>query len=243
MPVRSERILIAALASSLAALWAVGWAFGRDFKLPYPPLSAMKVRPDDAVETAGFLSLGLRRGAADVGFVRLLQYYGTPEGEFQFAFLAPIEHGESPYEGGVYPEMYARGREIIDLDPYFDHAAEYAIGSLAFNLNRPLESIDLLERVRKYNPKQWRYDALLAAVGYLKAKNPEKVADSLLPVALDPDSPAMVKQETAFLLKKIGRNAQAVRVYQLLILTTKDEGYIDNARRNIALLTQPAPGN
>ena len=47
------------------------------FRPPFPPPGHMKVAPDEAVEVVGSLSLGMRRMAADIAFLRLLQYYGT----------------------------------------------------------------------------------------------------------------------------------------------------------------------
>jgi tetratricopeptide (TPR) repeat protein len=241
MAFRPERVLgPAVLAGGAAALAAAGLFFGRGFVLPFPQPSEMKVRPDGAVEDVALMSLGMRRAAADLAFVRLLQYYGTQEGESSAEAMAEsvgLEQRHHEHEGGVYPEFYSRAREIVDLDPYFEHGVLFAVGSLAFNQNRPEEAIDLLNRARARDPHKWRYDALLAAIGYKKAGDPQKVADSLLPVALDPDSPAVVKQVTAFLLKRIGRRTEAVNVYRILLDTTQDQGYIENARRNIAELS------
>jgi tetratricopeptide (TPR) repeat protein len=241
MALRPQRILgPAVLAGGAAALAAAGFLFARGFALPYPAPSEMKVRADDAVEDVALMSLGMRRAAADMAFVRLLQYYGTPEGEpaaQQMAESVGLAQEHHMHEGGVYPEFYPRAREIVDLDPYFEHAVLFAVGSLAFNQNRADEAIDLLNRARARDPQKWRYDALLAAIGYKNAGDPQRVADALMPVALDPDSPALVKQVTAFLLKRIGRRTEAVRVYRLLYDTTKDEGYRENALRNVAELS------
>ena len=89
-----------AVASVAAALGAAGWLFGRSFLLPFAPPSEMRIRAEDAIEATAFLSLGMRRAAADLEFVRLMQYYGTVEGEPEFDYL--VEGGKYAVRAALY---------------------------------------------------------------------------------------------------------------------------------------------
>jgi hypothetical protein len=114
---------------------------------------------------------GTRRIAADIAWVQLLQYYGSPEKpmdkdtQFKLSidmtkYLAgiPVEktichekgcHDESHYhpaiDGGVYPLISKYCIRVTNLDPFFYQVYLYGAGALAWNLNRPEEAVQLLQ--------------------------------------------------------------------------------------------------
>ncbi len=223
--------LVLPLAAALAL--AGPWAFltcARQF----PPADKIGTVRQGAVEDAVALALGVRRLAADLWFIRLMQYYGTPELLEGEAEEEALERGENG--AGKYPDFLPVARHILALDPYFTNAGLYAAGSLAFNMARPEEAVSLLNGALIYRPKEWKYVALLAAIGYSKAKNPAKVAELITPLIMEPDCPVMIRQLAAFLNKRMGNYSAAYRIYKTIIETTKDRFYIDNARKEMAKL-------
>jgi len=225
-------LLPAVLAAALAM--AGPWSF-ISYTRPFPPADMLNEVRQSAVEDVMALSLGLRRLAADLWFIRLMQYYGTPEVERLKEENGEVELEEN-YGGGEYPEFLHISQHILALDPRFTNAALYSAASLAFNLSRSQEAISLLRGAMIYHPKEWKYVALLAAIGYSKAKDPAKVSELITPLIMEPDCPVMIRQLAAFLNFKAGHYRAAYEIYKTILETTKDPVYIDKAQREIAKL-------
>ncbi|HUT85980.1 MAG TPA: hypothetical protein VMW66_03990 [Elusimicrobiales bacterium] len=231
------------------------------FKTPYPAVKSFK---SSAVSDVGFLSSGLRRLGADIAFIAMMQYYGSPE-EGDTAFIAddkqenkdrnktkkkPNKFKEyhvyglskrpsyADIEKGYYPELFDRTMHILSLDPYFTHVVLSSSACLAFGLNRSDEALEILEFARKYSPDFTRYQLYIAAIGQAKAKNPGAVADIMDEILQSPETPDMVKNVTAFLNKKIGRYQRAYEIYQDLYQTSKDTFYIENSKKQMKILKQ-----
>lgn len=228
-----------------AAVFIVAANFiSKGYKSQFPPANEIHSFRESSLNDAAFIAFGMRRLNADISFISLLQYYGTPENVDEQAENAgdtswipdQKEHDDKDYGGGAYPEFYARSRRILDIDPHFRHAAVYSAGALAFNLNRADEAIALLEFAKSFDPKEWRYASYLAAIGYSKVNDPEKVADAMAHVVKDPECPTMVKQLIAFLNKRIKRYAAAATIYRDIIATSKEAGYVENAGRELEKL-------
>ena len=231
-------------AAALLAWGAGGFAARSAYHSPFPPPGEIRVPAEGAAGDMFSLAFGMRRLFADLWFVRLMQYYGTPE-------LQPGEEDEdhSPSPGhhhhhrgengeGNYPEFLARSRHVLEIDPSFSAAALYGAGSLAFNMNRPEEAEELLAFGLKYSPKEWKYLKVLAAIGYSKAKDPAAVAASIAPLLKEPDCPVMLKQLSAFLNKKNGNYAAAAAIYADIAATSRDQFYVENARRELDKLSR-----
>jgi hypothetical protein len=224
------------LAAALLA-WGAGTCVSRG-TLPeasFPPPSEVRVPEAGAGADLVGMALGTRRLMADLWFIRLMQYYGTPE---------LLEDAPPGYDAdgkdlgkGKYPEFPARARHILELDPGFASAGLYAAGSLAFNMDRPEEAEALLNFALKYRPREWKYLSLLAAIGYSKARNPAEVAAAIRPILKDPDCPVMLKQLAAFLNKKAGDFAAAAAIYADIAATSRDAAYVANARRELARIS------
>ena len=224
---------VAALA--LSAILAADTLALRVFHAPWPPLEAIRPSHESAAEIAGFLSLGMRRLAADIEFMRLLIYFGSSEDRG--------EAEEHVHESGPasYPELAPRVLRILEIDPYFRYAAEYGAGALAFNVHRPAEAVDVLTHALARDPKNWRYRAYLAAIAFDKQGKPELVRAQLSTVADAPEAPTMLKHLLAFLDLRLGRRAEAVRLYRE-ILRSRDKGYAELARRALRRLGAPEAG-
>ena len=203
-------------------------------RLPYPDTTAAESRYSVGMRDVGFLSLGARRLGADAAFIELLQYYGRHENENEDPNAGFYVYGLKPppnwkMEGGVYPELLARAKRVLWLDPYFRFAVFYTASALAFNLNRPQEALEVLNEGRKWLPKEWKYEVLTAAIAYSKAGDPARQAAELDRVISDPDAPDLLRQLAAFLNKKAGNLRRAYEIYGML-LHSSDEGYAANAR-------------
>ena len=192
---------------------------------PFPDLRQVHWEPSQVSRDLSLLSLGMRRLAADVAFIQLLQYYGTPE------YLEEESRG-------FYSELYGRSLRVLALAPAFRYAALYSAGALAFNLHRPDEAVALLEYALGRDPKQWSYHTYLAAIAYQKEKDFPRLIDRLQEASRDPDCPALFKNMLAGIYKKQGRHQEAIRIYRQL-LESRDPDYRIHAQRELRKLIRP----
>ena len=237
---------MARLAIPIAALlaWAAGSAVSNNYyRSPFPPPSEIRTPVDGAAGDMFSLAFGSRRLFADLWFIRLMQYYGTPEfcEHEEHEADAPGHHHCGINGEGKYPQFLARSRHVVEIDPGFHMAALYGAGSLAFNLGRPAEAQELLVYALKYSPREWKYLNMLAAIGYSKTDDPAAVAASIAPILGDPDCPVMLKQQAAFLNKKIGNYSAAAAIYADIAATSRDMAYVRNAERELSKLLRKPP--
>lgn len=236
------------LAAAVLAAAAGGFA-SRGYGSPFPPPSEMRVPAGGAAGDMLALALGARRIFADLWFIRLMQYYGgseiseySEEPGHEGHHHTVDEHGHvhcahgADYGKGSYPLFLPMARHVLEVDPYFTAAGLYGAACLAFNMERAGEAEELLRYGLKYSPREWKYLATLAAIGYSKAKNPGAVAEAIAPLLKDPDCPVMLKQQAAFLNKKAGNYAAAAAIYADIAATSRDEAYVKNARRELEKL-------
>ena len=195
-----------------------------------PSLASVRLTPDSALQDLGFLALGMRRQAADVHFIRLLEYYGTPEDSVE---AETLEQG-----GGHYPELYARGLRLLELDPYFRYGVSYAAGALAYNLGRPNEAVGLLKRALESDPQGWQYHLYLAAIAYKKEQEFGKLVEVLEPALRDPDCPTLLKSIVAGIYAKMGQKDKALTLYADIVEHSKDPDFRRVARERIEKLTK-----
>ena len=197
---------------------------------PAPPPLRQGLAAENAVESSALLSLGMRRLAADLGFIRLLIYYGTPEGpdeESEGHHHKPFdpEHPELFWGGGSYPEVAARALRLIDTDPTFAYPVLYASGALAFNLNRPDEALRVLRYALSRDPRNVQYQAYVMAVGLHRHGDKAGVIRILEPVLGESDCPAMIKNMMAYLYVQSGERRKAADLYRLIRDTSRDPHY------------------
>lgn len=234
------------LAAAALLAWAAGAAVSYgSYRSPFPPPSEIHVPIQGAAGDMFALAFGARRLFADVWFIRLMQYFGAPDLDDKKEVVAREENQEHGHhhhhslEGGKYPEFQARALHILEIDPGFTMAALYGAGSLAFNLGKPREAQAVLEYALKYSPKNWKFLNMLAALGYYKnAEAPQAVADAIAPILKDPDCPVMLKQQAAFLNKRIGNYAAAAAIYADIAATSRDMAYVHNAERELDKLSK-----
>jgi tetratricopeptide (TPR) repeat protein len=247
-----------ALPAAALLAWTAGAAASAvSWRGVFPPPAEIHTPAAGASADMLALALGARRLFADVWFIRLLQYYGTSEiqdeDEGGFEWLKPAagdghhHHDETELNGGGrYPEFLRRSLHVLEIDPYFTASALYGAGSLAFNLLRPDEAVELLNYALRYSPREWKYAKVLAAIGYSRGGgDPAAVAAEIMPLLKDPDCPVMLKQQAAFLNKRLGNYAAAAAIYADIAATSRDTAYVRNAERQLELLARtlaPAAG-
>lgn len=220
-------------AAAAALLVSLGWAASKAYRPPFPDPSGIRVPRGEAIQNGALLSLGMRRLAADLSFIRLLMYYGTPEEREEDDHAHP--HGVAHQWGsGHYPDMLPLATRIIELDPAFTFVPVYAAGALAFNLDRPDEAMSMLTRASGLlppdDPVQWKYRVLVAGIGFHKKGDAERVLAEVSPILGDPNCPTLIKNMMAFLNRRLGRRDEAVRLYRE-ILRSKDASYRHIAER------------
>lgn len=166
-----QSFLFILIAGSLMLM--TGMIVSRRFPDPYPPLRLSPLERYAVLDLSCVLA-GARRIAADIAWVQLLQYYGSPEEpldketEYRLSWAMARylvtgntvkeedDHGEGHDEGreeghshpaasgGNYADFLPYCLRASGLDPYFSYAYLYGAGALAWNLNRPEEATDLL---------------------------------------------------------------------------------------------------
>ncbi len=223
--------------SSCLIFAAVSIYTRQNYRLCFPPPNHINSFEDSSTEDMLALNFGIRRLFADLWFVRLMQYYGTPENGEPSVLNGDMTLEQFRlYGGGRYPRFFPMATHILQLDPYFKNAVLYSAACLAFNLAQPDRAISILNAALVYSPREWKFLTMLAAIGYSKAENPQKVAQSFMPLIKEDDCPVMIKQLAAFLNKKAENYANAYTIYLDIFRTSKEEHYVKNAEREMRKL-------
>ncbi len=191
-----------------------------------------------ALGDMGGLLLGMRRLAADVAWIQLLQYYGSPEthGEDNPS-AAGVTHGHAHAEfgGGRYPEFLARARRVVEIDPTFHYAYLYAASSLAWNLDRPNEALWLLADGVSRSPTYWRFRMYAAAILYRERGRFDDMLTLLENAADYPDCPNMVRVLLARVYESRRLWGRAETLWEQIRLSG-DPDYLHMARQKLTAL-------
>ncbi|MFN0117824.1 MAG: tetratricopeptide repeat protein [Elusimicrobiota bacterium] len=191
----------------------------------------------------GFVSLGARRLAADVGYIQFLQYYGVRENENKDLVTKIDEQGNRTdfTMRGKYPRLYELGLRYLRLDPFFNHVILEAGGALAFNQSRSEEALSYLREAIVRDPTFWRYHLYATAILYKNSGEDEKLISILENTTKYPDSPVLFKFVLANLFKKIGKIEKAGMLYKSILLTAPSESDRNDARKRIEKLLREHP--
>lgn len=201
----------------------------------------LNAESETALEGAGLVALGMRRLAADLGIIRLIIYYGSPEehdddghghGSRAHEDFDPA-HPERHYGGGRYPLMGMKAKRLLDLDPAFKYPVLFAAGSLAFNLNRPDEAFELLTYALETDPKDLQYRTYIAAIALHRKGDVEGVIKILEPALSQPDCPTMIKSMMAYIYRKNGYMQKAIALYLDIYANSRDAGYKNIAKEKL----------
>ncbi len=181
-----------------AVLFSLQTTIENRYIYPFPTLSTMKYVEDNPYLELGGLFFGLRSLAADIVWVKTLQYYGGPnEGEGIEEHAQHIEeeaqgdhhdehhhHNLHDSDNTAYRRLYSLCARAIWLDPYFMHVYNIGSAAIGFVQERYDEASTLLQEgvVWNYDPNSvhyWRMNYALAALGYEKVKDHKKALSIL----------------------------------------------------------------
>jgi len=208
-----RKILLIALLVFGAA--SVGWFAGRNFNYPYPAPTNMVFYNSKPVDFAGFL-LGMRKIFADITWLQTLQYYGG--GGFEdivsdeeYKKYAADKDRKGEY--GKYSHLLELCRKTVGFDPYFKYVYLFGSASLAWNLTRYDEALDLLNEGIKYNPTYYPFHLYAAAIVYSKEGNAEKMIENLEAAVRYKDCPFEVKLILGNFYMKNGRYEKSADIW------------------------------
>ncbi len=182
----------------------------------------------DPIEACIFKSIGLKEVYGDLLYIRLLQYYGKREFNYE------------DYLGGNYPDMYARSLALAIVAPDYENAIILSSSILAFGLGRTWEAksvlkIAMLEDIPQY--LKVKYALLLSAV-ITYEKNKKNLLDEqtlllLSEIAMQKEASDMFRNIVAFLCEKAGRIDIARAIYKKIVETSNDEYYRKKASQKL----------
>lgn len=164
--------------------------------------------PDSQV--VRWMSLGQATTAADLFFLRLVQYVGTP---------AAADAG--------WPQMLPLAELITDLDPEYGYAYE-AAGILLSSKQRVDESDVILEKGMRFNPDRWQLPFFSAYNHWYVREDYATAADLLLRVARTPGSPAWVSQLASRLYSSAGQIEMGLAYVDAMLASDLPPGISDN---------------
>lgn len=231
----------AAIVILCASLAAFTVRLERSFHYPYPPFTNLVWDVSKVFEgrtsverpigsEGGFrdlsgIFLGMRRMTADIAWIAVLQYYGSYD---------MIHQGPNSDSKVLHPALKVLVQRVIRLDPYFHFAHLYGAGSLAFNLDRYDEALEILEEGIKYNPTYWKFRLYVAAIVWKQKGQYDNMIPLLEQAITYPDCPAMVKSCLANIYKARKNYARALQIW-LGVLEQKnlDETYFHQATAQV----------
>ena len=220
----------------LAALWRLRADIEREYIYPFPPLATMRFVNDNPYLELGGLFLGLRCLAADVVWIKTLQYYGGPsEGEPE---ISGKEY-EHDADQKAYQQLYPLCERAVWLDPYFMHVYNIGSASIGFVQERYDEALTLLKdgTVWCYNPGDihyWRMNYALAALGYDKVKDYARVISLLQNVVDYKESPLILLRVLANTYEKNNDYRKAYFLWEVIEKRFPDQE--DRAQKKMAAL-------
>jgi len=194
------------------------------------------------------VAAGIRRLGADITWIDLLQYYGSPEDvsapekihhslEALSSVLGWEVECHHSFEGGEYPELLTYCQRIVRLDENFLYAYQFGAGALAWNQNRVDEAIELLREAIEKHPREKIFPTYLAAVVYRKELKEKEAIDILLKIVEEPSAPNLVRVIVANYLEKQKNYRLAYQLWWQ-VWQSGDPMYRSKSRQKLAHLNQ-----
>ncbi|MDD5686622.1 MAG: hypothetical protein PHE88_02165 [Elusimicrobia bacterium] len=219
----------------LLVLVLAGWWANRNFNYPYPAPLNIVTEKTQSLDFAGLL-FGMRRLFADVVWIQTLQYYGGSGWQDKVS-----EEDYSKYEKDTKKKgEYGRYRYFLDMcrrcvriDPYFKYVYGFGGASLAWNLTRYDEALELLNEGIEHNPQYYPYHLYAAAIVFSKEGKFENVIKNLEIAAKYPDCPFEIKLILGNIYNKYGRYDDAVDIWLDIYFTERNAGRKEKAKENL----------
>lgn len=202
------------------------------------------------LDTIGHV-FGLRRVVSDIAWIQLLQYYGSeyiPEEEGIEERKDNHEHEEehlhnhyehiTKYQPGKYNNLLRYCQRIIRIDPHYSYVYFYGSASLAWNLFRQEEALELIREglqwlsYQKYDSESdyWTLVLYQAAIIYKQGEQYRQMLAKIEEIVSRGSAPMVLKSVLLNLYKKFGEYDKAKNLcYELL--NSPDLFYRERARK------------
>jgi tetratricopeptide (TPR) repeat protein len=222
----------------LFVLLVLGWWTNKNFKYPYPAPVNIVTEKTKSIDFAGFL-FGMRRIFADINWIQTLQYYGGGGWEEKVdedKYLKYIKDDRKKVEYGRYKYFLDMCRRCVRIDPYFKYVYLFGGASLAWNLTRYDEALELLNEGMEHDPQYYPFHLYAAAIVYSKESNVENVIENLEKAVKYPDCPFEVKLILGNIYKKQGRYEDSAKIWIDIYFTAKLDSRKNKAKENLIKL-------
>ncbi|MBD3333925.1 MAG: hypothetical protein GF355_00230 [Candidatus Eisenbacteria bacterium] len=206
-------LLVAGAALAGSAVTAKHWPAAA-ISIPEPELSAFP-----SGRALPLLRLGHAQLAADLAWLRAIQYYGRHRMEDQ-----------------SYPHARHLFDVITGLDPEFEDAYIFGALILAEDVGRPQQAEELLTRGMAAMPQSWWLAFERGFLRMLHRDDRERAAHDFLRASRIPGAPAWVARFAAWNYEKLGQAERARRLWEQVARSTQDPKVREIAARALERL-------
>jgi len=209
----------------------------KNFHFANTPLFSKEFSEVAHYQDIWLILLGMRRIAADIAFIQLLQYYGdVPAEELPREKVLELKR-KGVLIFGVHRELFKYALRTIRLDRNFEFAVTYTAAALAWVQKRDEEAIKILEDALNFRKTYYQASLYLAAITVRKNKA-EKEAIKYLEEAIKfPDAPFLAKVILAEIYKRQKDYKNSLRVWSML-LDIRQEYWRKRAQKEVFELLQ-----
>jgi len=240
------------------AVFIVSAVVDTRFSFPYPPFNTLPQNETYLIDMGGIM-LGIRRIAADIAWVQLVQYYARPEmtkkEKLEIEYHEYIkyshendhehEHGEEsecPHCSGSYhpdfrekkpySRLYEKTLRVVQLDPFFHYAYLYTSGALAWNHDDYDTAYELLRLGIQNDPSHWRFGEYLGAIVYKEKGDVQRMLESLETVVAYEGCPNLIKAALAGYHENQKQFHKSLKIW-IEIYDSGDKAYTNKALTKI----------
>lgn len=163
-------------------------------------------------------AVGYETLAADIAWLRAIQYYG--------------EHRMSDQRYDMIGHVMGI---VADLDPRFTEAYVFGAFVMAQELHQPARGLELMERGMRANPDNWRLAFETGFLHYVGTKNYDAASIYFNRASRLPGHPDYVERFAAFTNQKAGNSGMAILLWKR-IESTGNKYMQEVARRELKRL-------
>ncbi len=147
-------------------------------------------------------ALGYETAAADIAWLRAIQYYG--------------EHRLNDQRYDMIGHVMGI---VTELDPRFTEAYVFGAFVLAQELRQPQRGLELLERGMRANPESWRLAFETGFLHYVGTKDYDAAARYFTRASRLPGHPDYVERFAAFTNQRAGNSGMAILLWKRIEAT------------------------
>lgn len=208
---------------------------------PPPDVEASLYLPGNALK---HLTVGYNALAADLYWIRAIQYYGDLKLRLEKPGSATVSSGQADVSadrsGTAFPLLYPLLDITTTLDPAFNIA--YRFGSIFLaeayprGAGRPDQAIALLEKGLRHRPDKWEYMQDIGFVHYWWRHDYQAAADWFNRAGDVPGAPWFIRSLAATTLAEGGDHASSRTMWQSIRQTADNDWLRNEADRRLEQL-------